>query len=262
MEPAGPVIAIHKGWYQSRNRQTSKTEHLSFRDHHKTRVGRGDSRTRTLRKAATRRPYEFVNVTIPEQTKDAAMRKLVRTHVRNDYLHDRRRNIARSAPLASELPDDLFVQSHSIRKKTTNSESGCLEENNDNNVPESLGQATTLGTAEFAIEMQPRMHVLLSRYLTFVGQRVYPGKSLPQPHPLKSPVWFRLAVNDPAMLHGMLYSGAICLALLEGRTESQDSIYHLYQTISVVNKRLEHSTQHIEDSTIGALSCLALGEAS
>jgi hypothetical protein len=91
------------------------------------------------------------------------------------------------------------------------------------------------------------MHALLSWYLTFVGQRVYPGKSLPQPHPLKSPVWFRLAVNDPAMLHGMLYSGAI---------------YHLYQTISVVNKRLEHSTQHIEDSTIAALSCLALGEVS
>jgi hypothetical protein len=141
----------------------------------------------------------------------------------------------------------LFVQSHSISKKTTNSESGCLKENDDNIVPKSLGLSTTLGTAEFAIEMQPRMHALLSRYLTFVGQRVYPGKSLPQPHPLKSPVWFRLPVNDPAMLHGMLYSGAI---------------YHLYQTISVVNKRLEHSTQHIEDSTIAALSCLALGEVS
>lgn len=135
MEPAGPVIAIHKGWYQSRNRQTSKTEHLSFRDHHEWDVEIQGS---------ARRPYVFVNVTIPEQTKDAAMQKLVRNSCENGYLRDKRRNIARSAPPASELPDDLFVQSHSISKKTTNSDSGCLKENDDNIVPKSPGLPTAL----------------------------------------------------------------------------------------------------------------------
>jgi len=57
----------------------------------------------------------------------------------------------------------------------------------------------------------------------------------------------------------MLYSGALYLALLEGKTETKDTIYHLNQTISIINKRLSISPHFVQDSTIGAITCLAIG---
>ena len=68
------------------------------------------------------------------------------------------------------------------------------------------------------------------------------------------------------MFHAMLYTGAIYLALSEGKTESEDTVYHLNQTISIVNKRMnaqpnfEDVEPHFQDSIIAAISCLALGE--
>ena len=262
------MIAIHKGWCDSQIRQKVKPESAPFRNNQKIRVEIREFKRQAQRKEPTQRQYEFVHTTKQERTKDAAMRKLVRTHVRNDYLHNKRQKAASPSPpsLRSALDsDNLSGQGESIEDRTSTSEISSTMSEVDINSHHSLrsfGCPTALCSPDYAIEMQPRMHALLSRYLTYAGQRTYPAKLARQSHSLRSPSWFRLAVTDPAMLHGMLYSAAVCLALLEGRTESQDSIYHLCQTISVVNKRLGNSAQNIEDSTIGALSCLALGEVS
>ncbi len=109
--------------------------------------------------------------------------------------------------------------------------------------------------------MHRRTHRLLSRYMTHATSRMYPIEPRLKANPLVSGEWFRYAVTDAAMLHAMLYAGAIYLALLEGKTESRDTVYHLGQTIHIVNQRLSQSKRPPEDSTIGALSCLALGEA-
>lgn len=68
------------------------------------------------------------------------------------------------------------------------------------------------------------------------------------------------------MFHAVLYAGAVYLAPLEGKTESEDTVYHLNQTISIVNKRLSEqrtfgeAEPRFQDSIIAAISCLALGE--
>lgn len=43
------------------------------------------------------------------------------------------------------------------------------------------------------------------------------------------------------------------------KTETNDTIYHLNQTISIVNRSLSYSPQFVQDSTIRAITCLALG---
>jgi hypothetical protein len=171
MEPAWPAISIHKGWRQSQNRQNSK--HLSFRDHHKAIVGTKESGARAMRKAATQRQYEFVNATVPDQTKDADVRKLVRTHVRNDYLCDKRRKIAKSS-LPLETSEDMSVQSHSPSDKKSSPEAEPSKQH-DIKAPTFLGFPTALCMAEYAFEMQPRMHALLSRYLTLWARRCILG---------------------------------------------------------------------------------------
>lgn len=265
MEPQGPMIAIHKGWYHSQNRQKLEAERVLLRDQQKSPRRGGEYKNRPP-KTSAQRQYQFVNATIPERTKNTDIRKLVRTHVRNDYLRNQKCKVVTPSPPSppsllstSQQCEDLSVRCHSIVETLSISEAVCDEYDDNTNLPISVGYPTA--TAEYAIEMQPHMHALLSRYLTYVGQRVYPGKLRLQPHPLRSSEWFKLAVTDAAMLHGMLYLGAVCLALLKGWTESEHSIYHLYKTISIVNKRLESSTQ-IDESTIAALSCLALGEVS
>lgn len=124
------------------------------------------------------------------------------------------------------------------------------------------GSSTAWCTWDYPIEMLPRMHRLLELYLTYMMSRMYPEHLLIRSSPLVSSSWFRYAVTDAAMLHAMLYSGALYLALLEGETETSDTIYHLNRTISLVNERLRTSPHSIQDSTIGAITCLALGGVS
>ena len=64
------------------------------------------------------------------------------------------------------------------------------------------------------------------------------------------------------MLHAMLYAGAVYLALLEGKSDSEESMFHLGKIIELVTRRLreERGNGVVEDGVIGALSCLALGE--
>jgi hypothetical protein len=84
----------------------------------------------------------------------------------------------------------------------------------------------------------PRTHRLLELYLTYATSRICPGHLLLPSNPLISSVWFRHAVTDAGMLHAMLYFGALYRALLQGRTETKDTMYHQNYTISNINDRL------------------------
>jgi hypothetical protein len=237
MEPTGPSIAIYKGW-TGQYRPMSKSETSS------------DGPGRLNNQSLGQRHFEFLNAT--NGSKDATSRKVARSHVMKEYLRDRKN---KTTMPASKSLDEKFSR-HSNPKRQV------IKPNEQESVPNSLGFPTALCTAGYAIDMEPRMHNLMSRYLAFLCQDACPLSLRGRTNPLRSPDWFKFAVTDPAMLHGMLYSGAVNLALLEGRTESQDSTYHLYRTISVVNARLKSSTDSVDDSTIGALSCVALGGVS
>jgi hypothetical protein len=128
-------------------------------------------------------------------------------------------------------------------------------------IPRLFESPTGLCIGGYAIKMQPRMHALLNRFVAYATSRMYAVDCFLSRNPFRSQHWFRTSVADPAMLHAMLYTAVTFLALLEGRTSSRDTIYHQTHTISIVQKRLNDPTFTFDDSTMGAISCLALTEA-
>lgn len=131
----------------------------------------------------------------------------------------------------------------------------------DPSVPLSLGLSTALSSFHYPLDMQPGTHALLEQYLTHATNRMYPLRSCFKTSPFRSPQWFHFAVNDAAMLHGVLFAGAVYLALLQGKRETQDTMYHENAAISIVQKRLETSDCKFDDAILGTISCLALGDA-
>lgn len=264
MQPEGPVIAIYKGWKVPQTREAGKFEQPLCGDLRKS--SKGPNESQVGKKRAAQRHFEFVNAT-PDRSKEPDIQRLVKKHVRNQYLRERSDNVRNSPalpgrPPPSSVPREASRQCHLIDSDTAkpvDCEAIFLEFRDHPAISKSFGYPTALCANEYAIEMQPRTHALLSQYLTTASRRMYPTSLQLRSNPLSSPEWFKFAVTDAAMLHAMLYSGSVYLALLAGRKESEDSIYHLGQTISIVNKRLRKSIKNIADPTIGALSCLALG---
>ena len=261
MQPERPMIAIFKGWMDS---QTSN-EQISNVGYPRTSLF-ADKKTRTGKRRDKKRQFEFVNAA-PDRIKDPSVRRLVKKHVRNQFLRDNSDKLSESSTSSRPSNNSSHLNTPPRRcrpeepktGKPSDEETISQDLQDCSGIPNSVGYPTALCAFSYAIEMQPRFHALLSHYLTFASRRGYPRRLRLKPNPLSSPNWFKFAVTDAAMLHAMLYSGAVYLALLEGRNESKDSIYHLGQTVSIVNNRLRKSLENIEDSTVGALSCLALG---
>ncbi len=74
--------------------------------------------------------------------------------------------------------------------------------------------------------------------------------------------WFSWAINDPATYHATVFVSVAHRALVSGfgRTLTTYAYYHKGEAIKLVNKRLNDTTQALEDGTIAAISSLAAFE--
>jgi hypothetical protein len=251
VEVNGPEITIYKDWHIGGKVRWNSSADSSPEATTKS-INSGSER----KGAGSSRPdqkFAFVNTTHVGKTKDSDTRKFVRSHVRNDYLRKQhgkgirkssRRQPSRS-PLATPAPlpsTDLLWYDRPV-------------------IEDAIGAPTSLSLSPWPINMTSQMHQLLSRYLTHVSSSMYPLSEYLSSNPIRSPGWFHFAVNDPLMLQGVMYGGAIYLALLEGRTDSADSVTYLARAIHMANERLQAGKQ-ADDGILAALSCIALGEVS
>ncbi len=201
--------------------------------------------------------FEFVNSTEPRRPQGSEVRKLIRRHVRNDFVR------LHGGAKGGQKNDDIPV-SISAKPQATLPYDYPLDEENSlgpmesSNIPRPFGFPTE--TSAYPIEMTEKTHALFSHYLTCVSSRMFPIEYCLKSNPLKSPDWIRFAVTDSAMFHAVLYAAAVCLALVQGRRESKDIVHHQSRTIPIIQQRLHDSTSFMDDSTLGAISCLALGE--
>jgi hypothetical protein len=227
--PDRPVIMTHKGWKDYGRHQTTFKPLLNVGIHHDASPA---PKIASKRKDKTVQQFQFINATTPRFSRDCKTQKTVRRHVRNDFLrqqeHDNKYNRNHNQPITPST------------------------------IQPPISHPTALTNSQYPIDMPPHTHALLSSYLTHAAQRMYPSTSL-KSNPLHSPAWLHFAVTDAAMFHAMLYAGAVYMALLAGTHESRDSIFHQNQTVAIVQARLGEGLQ-IQDSTLGAISCLALGE--
>ncbi|PQE10162.1 Fungal specific transcription factor domain-containing protein [Rutstroemia sp. NJR-2017a WRK4] len=241
----GPEITIFKDWrIGERLRWTSSAdsspEHTS--NSHSGRKSTGRSRPS--------QKFAFVNTTHVSKNKDPDTRKFVRTHVRNDYLRKRQST------------------SKSVRKSTNSHRPSQpaavpvtdLSWYDTLVIEDAIGLPTALSLSPWPLDMTPKMHQLLSRYLTHVSASMYPLSEYLSSNPIRSPAWFHFAVQDPLMLQGVIYAAAIYLALLEGRRDSEESVVFLGGAIQMLEERLRSGGA--DDGVLAALSCVALGEAN
>jgi len=260
--PEGPMVTVHKGWRvpSSRHGAASPFLPLPMCSGHSNKIDK-------MKSSGIGRQFEFVNAVKPGRNKDPEVRKLVRTHVRNEHVRNTLHpSQAPQRKLVPHVADPLNPGSANLQSSASLLTNPALSvpraggQDTSPRVPRNIGYPTALLNFEFPIEMNSSVHMLLDQYLIHAPRRLYPLESCLRSNPLRSPEWFQYAIRDAAMLHGMLYAGSLYLALLEGKTGTKDSMHHLGHVVSIVKKRLNESDGGIEDSTIGAISCLALGE--
>ncbi|PQE03655.1 Fungal specific transcription factor domain-containing protein [Rutstroemia sp. NJR-2017a BBW] len=241
----GPEITIFKDWHiGERLRWTSSADSFPEPTSNSHSGRKSTGRSRPSQK------FAFVNTTHVGKNKDPDTRKFVRTHVRNDYLRKRQST------------------SKSVRKSTNShrpsqpaavpvTDLSCYD---TLVIEDAIGLPTALSLSPWPLDMSPKMHQLLSRYLTHVSASMYPLSEYLSSNPIRSPAWFHFAVQDPLMLQGVMYAGAIYLTLLEGRRDSEESVVFLGGAIQMLEERLRSGGA--DDGVLAALSCVALGEAN
>ncbi|KUJ18302.1 uncharacterized protein LY89DRAFT_781373 [Mollisia scopiformis] len=242
----GPVVMIHKGW-QTRDLQLDITKPTKKADSTKTSVHEPLTAPRDIPK----RRYAFVNSTKPGRGRDSEERKRIRRHVRNEFvrLNGRKADHKDGKALgrvAGTTPSPTAMENRPTETLPVSA-------------PMLLGYATE--TCSYPIDMSQETHALLSHYLTYASKRMFPIESRLKSNPFRSPEWLHFAVTDSAMFHAVLYSAAVYLALVAGKRESKETIYHQNRTVEILRQRLGDSDGCIADSTLGATSCLAIGEA-
>jgi Fungal specific transcription factor domain len=245
--PHGQTVMIHKGWqpckhpkFTSTPYSDAKVRSVSGQCSQAVTVGGSNAHSSPQ---GQKREYSFINSKSPRSERDPEVLKTIRRHVRRELIRNTKQGKA---------------------SKEENSRTSCLPR--DSQLPifgfDKCSIAPSTSFSEYPIEMQPHTHALLSKYLTYASSRMFPIGSSLKRSPLKSPEWLHFAVTDEAMFHAMLYAAAMYLALLEDRTESRDTLYHQNRTISILQRRLRTSSQSFDDSTLGAISCLAIGGVS
>ncbi|KAF7910472.1 hypothetical protein BELL_0072g00010 [Botrytis elliptica] len=252
----GPKVNVHKNWNIPGKIQWKATE-FHFKE---SQVG-SKSSTSTHPPSATtinckeggpKQKFAFVDLSSSGTKTDVNVRKFVRKHVRNDFLSKTIRKSKGDPKLRSKCIKP-FVELKSVISDHHQHDGLIIED--------LIGFPTALSLSPWPIEMTTRTHRLLSRYFTHVSSRMYPLSKYLSSNPLRSDEWFRFTINDAAMFHAILYAGAIYLSLLQGGKDSEDSMYHLGKTLEIVKEKLQ-SGKPVDDSTIAALSCVALGEAN
>ncbi|CAG8958227.1 hypothetical protein HYFRA_00000581 [Hymenoscyphus fraxineus] len=107
-------------------------------------------------------------------------------------------------------------------------------------------------------------HVLLESYISHAPPAIYPLERCLESNPMRSDTWFRFAVGDEAMLNGILYAGALYAGM------KREILWYYGETVRIVGGRLREEVERVGneggmggggDEGIGAVSCLAVGEA-
>lgn len=253
---------VHKGWRPFKtqklgalkspvsNEDKVDTTPLPFAEPSNARARKGD--------------FEFINTTRPGQTREAGLQGRVRKHARNQRIRGVK------PPSLDHLPSSPHSPP-SVDKETELTP----HVSQPSSIPPPLGNETSLSIFAWPIEMQPRTHLLLSHYLTYASSRMFSLESILESNPLRNPEWFQYAATDAAMMHAMLYSGSLYMCLFDQGTWGGDVVFHQMRTVGILGERLRGKGRgkggglrferedevDIEDSTVGAISCLALGEA-
>ena len=285
--PDGPVMTVHKGWTPTKKHGNVNKWALPVDQHHsqaKTSSRKGKSSTAkpsekekprvsqltpTPRSQKVGQRFEFINdATEPLHTKDAAVRKLVRSHVMKEVARERReqkktklkdtdsdREKARGAekpPLASE---------RQIERRSGDSIELALPAQHQSTPSSPLDQEVEYNFPDLPRKSLVNIRRLAFLYFTQLGSAMFPMEF----HLAYQPPWQLLVLDvsmtDDAVFQAMFYGSAVSSTLAEGKRDSHDITVQMGLTIELINRRLDGGMR-VADGMLSAVSCLAMGEVS
>ena len=288
--PNRPVITIHKGWMPSKtcrnvNESGPAVDQLPFEAYtFSTLSPKGkDKATKSPEEGtllasqtvSTTAPwgigqqFDFVNASEPLHTKDAAVRKLVRSHVMKEFVRTKR--VGQKAKLKN-------ASTKREKNKGGSEESGASKGptdrppgDNATSMPPARGQSDPCTLVHVHIDycfnnylskITVNISRLKSLYSTQVGSAVLP---IEFHHAYDPPT--QLWSLDPSFTYegvvyqSLIYAAAVCSTLAEGKRYSSEIAAQLGLTIGLINKLLDEGWW-MADGMLAAVCHLAIAEVS
>ena len=283
--PNRPVITIHKGWAPSKtcrnvNQSRAAVDHLPFEAHTFSILspkGKGTAAkfpeegtplasqiVSTTGPWGIDRQFEFVNnASQPLHTKDAAVRKLVRSHVMKEFV--RRKRVGQKAKLKNASTGGS--EESGASEGPTDRPPG----DNATSMPPARGQSDPCTLVHAHIDycfnnylsnIKLNVSRLESLYFAQVGSAVLPIE-FHQAYDPPTQLWSLdpSFTNEGVVYQSLIYATAVCSTLAEGKRYSSEIAAQMGLTIGLINKLLDEGWW-MADGMLAAVCHLAIGEVS
>ena len=289
--PNRPMITIHKGWAPSKtcrnvNQSRPAVDQPPFGAHTfsilspkgKNTAAKSPEEGTSLASqiVSTKGPlgigqqFDFVNnASEPLHTKDAAVRKLVRSHAMKEVV--RKRQERKKAKLKNANTKCEQIRRGSEESRASEGPTDRLPGDNVTSTPLARGQSVPCTRVHADIDYcfnnylnKIRVNIcrLKSLYFTQVGSAVLP---IEFHHAYDPPtqLWSLdpSFTNEGVVYQSLIYAAAVCSTLAEGKRYSSEIAAQMDLTIGLINKLLDGGLW-MADAILGAVCHLAIGEVS
>ena len=289
--PNRPIVTIHKGWTPSKSRRNARKSrpavdqppfeaHLFSKLSHKGKstaakcpeegTYRASPIVRTTRSLGIGQQFDFVNnASEPLHTKDAAVRKLVRSHAMKEVVRKRRER--KKATLKNTDTECEKIGRGSKESPAPEGTPDWPLGDSVTSLPPARSQSAqcTLVHADidycfnnYLSKIKFNISRLKSLYLTQVGSAMLP---IEFHHAYDPPtqLWSLdpSFSNERVVYQSLIYAAAVCSTLAEGKRYSSEIAAQMGLTIGLINNLLDGGLW-MADGILGAVYHLAVGEVS
>ena len=287
--PDRPTITLHKGWIPSK-----KAGKVVNPVHHKdekcfethtfsvSRKGKGSAFKppeeekplagqvlQAARPLVLDQQIDFVNnASEPLQTKDAAVRKLVRSHAMKAVARERREQTRKKLNDTKSTREKDREASEVLQSLQRPME--CLSRTRGDTMPFTrdpevsyalLGQETDDYFTDYFSKLQANKYRLETLYFTQLGSPMFPMEFHLAYNPPIQLSSFDSSFVDNVIIQSLSYAAAVCSTLAKGKRNSSDITAEMNKTIRFINRLLEEE-KGVADGMLGAVIHLAMGEVS
>ena len=288
--PNRPVTTVHKGWVPSKKRSNiinsvpavnqprfeTHTFSISSRKGKSSAANPPEEETLPVsqsspnsRQGGTSRRIDFVNnASEPLHTKDAAVRRLVRSHAMKEVARKRREQ--RKTKLKDA--DAECEKAKGANEMSSPSERPVERLSGDDvvSVPPARGKGVLYVSdrseidfcfTDYLSKTQADRRRLASLYSTHIGSAMFPMEFHLAYNPPMQLSALDSSITDDAMFQSLFYAKAVCSTLAEGNRNSIHITAQMSRTIWLINRLLDGG-MCLADGMLGAVCNLAMGEVS
>ena len=288
--PKGPTITVHKGWTPSRKRGnviksvpavgSPRCEPyifsiLSQRGKNSATKPSEEETPFTsptipaARPRGTGRRIDFVNnASEPLHTKNAAVRRLVRSHAMKEVARERReQKKTKLKDVDTKREEDRGTNEASFSSERPTER---LSRDDVVSVPPTRGYSVPCDLIrpeidhcfmDYLSQIQAKTRRLASLYFPQVGSAIFPMEFHLAYNPPMQLRTLDSSFTDDVVIQSLSYAAAVCTTLAEGKRYSSDIAAQMSLTIGMINSLLD-GEMGLNDGMLGAVSHLAMGEVS